>query len=442
MIAVISWRQLSADQGVLAGAGGAWQSRTIAKDGSFNIGRARGSFICLEDIRVSRQHVSVERAGERIHIMDHGSANGAFLDGKPFERAVWSPGQRLQIADFEFQISFQPAAAVVPSGGEPPSPKAKPSSRSDRRLAGGGPLPPVAGGIDDEAYAAAQALIAEARRGRAPMGGEQAVMPATVRPEASAVRRDTLPSSRAQFAPPSMLMPLAWGAQVLLLATIVLTSMVLTVRVILLSVASKSSAVEDKAKDVLSIFGVELSNILDEDGETGSTFANAVDPWSFAWDIDAYRGLVIGTMVVYGLCALVFIAWHAAVDRAVPFGNGSGLFHRVMNGPLAWFVPVIHLIQPPRVIGRLYEVVTAVDPVGSGPWGRRMVVWLWWVLLIAGGALMLAGQMEAPETLDTFGVVTIAVAPLLVIMSAACAVVLVRDLSDRIMRAAKPRADG
>ncbi|MEO1545069.1 MAG: FHA domain-containing protein, partial [Pseudomonadota bacterium] len=105
MIAVISWRQISTEEPK------PWQTQKIETDGTYVIGRARGSFICLEDIRVSRQHVTVERVGDRFHITDHGSANGAFLDGQPFETALWSPGQRLQISDFEFQISFQSVKA-------------------------------------------------------------------------------------------------------------------------------------------------------------------------------------------------------------------------------------------------------------------------------------------------------------------------------------------
>ncbi|MEL7049670.1 MAG: FHA domain-containing protein, partial [Pseudomonadota bacterium] len=328
MIAVISWRKIAPDKK------GAWQKTSLAAGGDGVIGRARSSLICLEDIRVSRKHVSVAIKNGAVHITDHGSANGAFLDGQSFESSVWSPGQRLQIADFEFQLEIdqgQPRAKTVSRGGHP-----------------------IGGGVDDDAYAAAQALIAEARRGGVPLGGVAAVTPEAVAPQAAAVRSPTRPSQRMKLNRVPALVPMGWLVQVLMLLGIVVTSVVMTVRVILLSVATKTSAVESKAKEALSIFGIDLSKVLDENSDVTESFSNAVDPWSFAWDMDAYRGLVVASIVIYAACFAAFVIWHYLVDRAIPFRQSRGIFSRVLNGPLVWFVPVANLIQPPRVIGRVY----------------------------------------------------------------------------------------
>lgn len=61
------------------------------------VGRAGGdddADLVLEDRRISRRHVRVEASVLGWHLVDAGSRNGGFVDGRPFE-----PGQRVALAD-------------------------------------------------------------------------------------------------------------------------------------------------------------------------------------------------------------------------------------------------------------------------------------------------------------------------------------------------------
>lgn len=218
------------------------------------------------------------------------------------------------------------------------------------------------------------------------------------------------------------------------LFAIVLTSMVMTVKVILLSASAKTAVVENKAKEVLSVFGLDLSKILGKDDDSGRVFSEAVDPWAFATDISAYNSLMAATVLVYVLASVSFVVWHFAVDRSVPFGLGRSLPERLVSSPVAWFVPGVNLVQPPRILVSVYDILVRVDPAGTSMSGARALVWSWWALLLVGGVLVCVSSISAPLDLDAGGIAKIVVGPLALIGAAALSVVIVRDVSERIKR--------
>src|SRR3982074_1622721 len=50
------------------------------------IGRGSDNVVVIPDISVSRQHVILEKQGERWVLLDQGSGNGTRVNGKPVDR--------------------------------------------------------------------------------------------------------------------------------------------------------------------------------------------------------------------------------------------------------------------------------------------------------------------------------------------------------------------
>lgn len=475
MKAVITWRQISAGQG------GEWRRKVLDSDGPYFIGRSRDNFIHLDDLRVSRKHLSLQPRGDQILVTDYGSANGAFMDGAPFKSAIWRPGHKIQVADYEFHLAWEAASAdsreagrdlqqtgissgndlaergidqrgvagrsdraaspVRMRGLDAPGPAAVSAAHAirdsdgrkfeGRRFEPESAPPPVVGRAGaGEAHLDPQAvaLAVAAQRAREQEAGADYRFEAPHGARSSGARRLTQPSRRALRAS-GLLVPSSIVSQILALFAIVVTSMVMTVKVIVLSVSSKTEIVENKAREVLSIFGIEIAR----DGEGGSGSSLSVDPWAFTADIEAYQWLVFAALAIYAVAIVAFVVWHVALDRSLPFGFGQSVAGRIMQGPAVWLVPVLNLVQPPRIFDRVYAILLGVDPVGMGAGRARALVWAWWLCLIAGGAAMAAGALFPPERLDAAAAVTMIAGPLLVITGAALAVVLVRDMTGRIV---------
>lgn len=58
------------------------------------VGRLEGTAITLTDVRVARRHAHVERAGDEVVVVDHGTVNGTFVEG---ERLVEQQPRRLAV---------------------------------------------------------------------------------------------------------------------------------------------------------------------------------------------------------------------------------------------------------------------------------------------------------------------------------------------------------
>lgn len=90
----IRWRQVG-DPGT------AW-SETPILCSPFRIGRDSAcSDLTLADQRVSRAHAGIERDAEGFVVVDYQSANGVYINGAKISRSRISPGDRLQIGQFE-----------------------------------------------------------------------------------------------------------------------------------------------------------------------------------------------------------------------------------------------------------------------------------------------------------------------------------------------------
>jgi adenylate cyclase len=80
--------------------------RMLALSANCTIGRGRGNDLLLDDSRVSRNHALIRLLGEqRFYLVDLGSANGTFLNGRPvMVPAELKSGDKIQIAGFHLRF--------------------------------------------------------------------------------------------------------------------------------------------------------------------------------------------------------------------------------------------------------------------------------------------------------------------------------------------------
>jgi ABC-type multidrug transport system ATPase subunit/pSer/pThr/pTyr-binding forkhead associated (FHA) protein len=80
------------------------------------IGRDRSNDLTLGHPQVSRTHAKIERRGEALFVVDLGSTNGTFLNGKTIVQAPLEEGDHLQIGPYSFTIHDGKLASVSGEG--------------------------------------------------------------------------------------------------------------------------------------------------------------------------------------------------------------------------------------------------------------------------------------------------------------------------------------
>ncbi|HNX32004.1 MAG TPA: ATP-binding protein [Holophaga sp.] len=81
--------------------------RTIPINRPLVLGRQSHSDIILSDSMVSRNHLRVEQLDGKWWVEDLGSSHGTYLDGARIQRAVWSPGSTLRLADGAYYLTLK-----------------------------------------------------------------------------------------------------------------------------------------------------------------------------------------------------------------------------------------------------------------------------------------------------------------------------------------------
>jgi putative serine protease PepD len=101
---------------------GADAGRTVEVPGDrpFVLGRVQGCDLVIRDERASRQHAELraEPAGG-VRVVDLGSANGTFVDGRRVEEALLAGGEELVVGGVEIAVLARRPAS---EGGEAPAP--------------------------------------------------------------------------------------------------------------------------------------------------------------------------------------------------------------------------------------------------------------------------------------------------------------------------------
>src|SRR5262245_25176489 len=100
------------------------------------LGRGETADVRIAGAGLSRRHASIHREGDRLWILDEGSANGATVNGT----AVSPQGTPLSDGD-EIRLSDE-VTILVRFGGRHQQPHANSSSRSARSSRPGGPQTP------------------------------------------------------------------------------------------------------------------------------------------------------------------------------------------------------------------------------------------------------------------------------------------------------------
>jgi pSer/pThr/pTyr-binding forkhead associated (FHA) protein len=78
----------------------------VLKKGSFTIGRDPKCDIFLSNMTVSRHHATITIEGNGARIVDAGSLNGTWVDGKVVDEAILVPGTRIQIGNFDMAFRY------------------------------------------------------------------------------------------------------------------------------------------------------------------------------------------------------------------------------------------------------------------------------------------------------------------------------------------------
>ncbi|MCL4386653.1 MAG: FHA domain-containing protein [Cyanobacteria bacterium] len=70
------------------------------------MGRDANSDIFLDDITISRKHAQIEKTDNNYKIIDMGSLNGVYINGKLVEEKILENGDKIQIGKYVFYYFY------------------------------------------------------------------------------------------------------------------------------------------------------------------------------------------------------------------------------------------------------------------------------------------------------------------------------------------------
>jgi len=79
----------------------------------YYVGRSSDVDVPLSDMKVSRKHIKIERRGNRYRVVDLGSKNGTFLNGKRVRMALLSDGDQIRIGFTVLQFFLAEAGTHI-----------------------------------------------------------------------------------------------------------------------------------------------------------------------------------------------------------------------------------------------------------------------------------------------------------------------------------------
>jgi len=87
------------------------------------LGRLATAHLPLDDDRVSRIHAVIEVAADgAVSVIDMGSAEGTFVNGRKVSRSLLKPGDQLQLGGLRIALVMDPAAVAASAQVPVPAP--------------------------------------------------------------------------------------------------------------------------------------------------------------------------------------------------------------------------------------------------------------------------------------------------------------------------------
>lgn len=107
------------------------EQKVALEGGSVTLGRGLESDVRLKDIKASRRHCQILKAGSGYQCVDLSSGNGTFINGVQIKQQPLNPGDKIQIGSTT--ITFHDSPAAAPKAAAPakaPAPAARPSGQT------------------------------------------------------------------------------------------------------------------------------------------------------------------------------------------------------------------------------------------------------------------------------------------------------------------------
>lgn len=76
-------------------------------EGTNRLGRGRTNDLQISDPSISISHCEVTVSEAEVWVVDLGSTNGSFIDGRPIWKEMLRPGQTLQLGDVQFVLDTE-----------------------------------------------------------------------------------------------------------------------------------------------------------------------------------------------------------------------------------------------------------------------------------------------------------------------------------------------
>jgi predicted component of type VI protein secretion system len=99
------------------------------------IGRGADNEVVLPSVQVSRKHAVIEIEGDKLVVIDLGSANGVLVNGRKVNKKVIGPADEVTIGDFRLRLERSDGRPVAAPVAAPPPVQAPPMRVPPERAA-------------------------------------------------------------------------------------------------------------------------------------------------------------------------------------------------------------------------------------------------------------------------------------------------------------------
>jgi pSer/pThr/pTyr-binding forkhead associated (FHA) protein len=183
------------------------------------IGRLASAHLCLDDDKVSRIHSVIEVAPDgRLSIIDMGSVEGTYVNGKRVNKGVIAFGDEIRLGNTTIRVETPaPASVTAPQQPAPPTSRPATAPSADAVRATAAATLAQSASVPAQSYVQSPVVEPVEARKPAPRAKTPPPAPQQPQPQADARRADARlrPSARAGKGPLGLELRLRWGDQIL-----------------------------------------------------------------------------------------------------------------------------------------------------------------------------------------------------------------------------------